>query len=1105
MKTSSQSYSRNFWIGLAGFILGGIACALATYLLFASRVPTWIINLIPEEQPLVQLLTGILLLFFLVGAGGAIGGLVRGYSLSLVDPAGNPRRYLLGGAFSMGISQGILVAPIMLLSGIISLYNNGSPRDPASYIVFFTLVGGLFGLLAGGILSMATLRLRYALLAWLAYFTSNLAGGALLGVLVWKWEAVFSSVPRGFITLLFVVLAGITIYGLPGGLVGLIYSWLSRKRTTEQPQAITPRRWQDILTITVFSLLFLFVASFINQAADFVTKYTGSVTTNLTNPTQGIQWQESRIISNDVSTKDGSSVDISANPSDTALTWSNSSGEIHMAFLQVPSEGSIILSGPYNVSQGSLQNSMHPQVVLGKEGEAYIIWSDSGEIWYNRCQGSTCQVPVNLTPAGQVCPTVTSPAQNDWPAIALQDDGSLMAAWSVGGGVVKYTGLPSANGATGPGSGCISVDITSVRPRLATGSNGEFWMALSGATNSPGSVYLGEYTQGKWNVPQKVGQGSTADVFVDSNGKVMAAWCGVSQELAYSAGLQPADIIPHAVCKNRPSIFEDQFGQVHLVFGTDQWLNVSGILRQGSALMETIFHSGAWSDPSIIGALSSGGQQALAMVPVSDIQVAWTDIQDGNPILRYSTQQAYQCSETSLSEPMKSVLNVVENGTFHPAGYQSPFCGNQFEGFIFMPNPEPEFYTLPPGERIGYDQLAGLLVQARSEILFSNMQWDQDQDNLSPGSEMARTITSLYQQVKANPAAYPRGLSIKILLGNYPSVSTLQNGDQIWNVIQDFVDAGLPAMEDPSIGWKVELANYKGSMPHSHTKFLVLDGKTVMAAGFNIAWSHLPKTNPSGKGNSLTDLGIVLSGPVAQTGIAAFDDQWLGSNQLVCPDLSSSDLEFLEKNCTWQLGIVSHTPESLKFYLPGETADAVALYRTAVYKESDQAYEAGLRSAQSTIDIIHVNFTAKLICDLNVLMPDLCGYNDTLPYAHSIVDTMVQNGVHVRVITEGSNGNGLENLPNIQLLYAEAAKLGVSDQLEVRIFDGQVHTKSALIDSKLLFVGSQNFHYSSIYTGGVNEFVIATDSTQAIDTYLEMFEYYWQQAIPLDEWVIFEK
>jgi hypothetical protein len=591
-------------------------------------------------------------------------------------------------------------------------------------------------------------------------------------------------------------------------------------------------------------------------------------------------------------------------------------------------------------------------------------------------------------------------------------------------------------------------------------------------------------------------------VFNNPDGELIVAWCGVNNELDYLSSGSPLEVVPSTKCLNRPSIFVDNKGLIHLVYGTDQWSDNHGSMRTGNAMMETIRLLEGWTEPSIVRPLYSGIQQETAGIPSGDTQLAWIDIQDGNLALRYSTQPVYQCDVAALSDPMKIILDVVQSGEFHSADYKSPFCGNHFIGFVYMPNPAPEFYVLPPGERTGYDKLADLLGKAQYEILFSNMQWDQDQDNLSPGSEMARTITAIYHQVKVNPEAYPRGMTIKILLGNYPSISTLQNGDQIWNVIQDFVDAGLPTMEDPAIGWKVELANYKGSMPHSHTKFIVIDGKSVMAAGFNIAWTHLPESNPSGKGEDLTDLGNLLTGPVAQTGIAAFDDQWLDSNQLICNDLSSRDLDYLEKNCTWQLARVSHFPESLKFYLPGDTADAIAVYRTAVYKEADRAYEAGVASAQKTIDIIHVNFTADLICDLNLLVPTLCNYDNTLPYLHSIVDTMQQNGTHVRIIVEGSAGNGAENLPNIQILYNEAASRGLQDQLEVRKFNGRVHMKSALIDDKLLFVGSQNFHYSSIAEGGVNEFVIATDAPEAIEIYSDMFEYYWQQAIPMDEWQI---
>jgi hypothetical protein len=131
MKTAQLSYSRSFWIGLLGFILGGIIGALSTYLLFSSGVLTLVVELVSPGQPFLRYLFGIILAFFGIGLGGAIDGLVCGYTLYLIDRAGSRPRYLLGGAFSTGISQGILVIPIMLFISLVSIYNVGSQKDPA--------------------------------------------------------------------------------------------------------------------------------------------------------------------------------------------------------------------------------------------------------------------------------------------------------------------------------------------------------------------------------------------------------------------------------------------------------------------------------------------------------------------------------------------------------------------------------------------------------------------------------------------------------------------------------------------------------------------------------------------------------------------------------------------------------------------------------------------------------------------------------------------------------------------------------------------------------------------------------------------------------------
>jgi phosphatidylserine/phosphatidylglycerophosphate/cardiolipin synthase-like enzyme len=381
------------------------------------------------------------------------------------------------------------------------------------------------------------------------------------------------------------------------------------------------------------------------------------------------------------------------------------------------------------------------------------------------------------------------------------------------------------------------------------------------------------------------------------------------------------------------------------------------------------------------------------------------------------------------------------------------------------------------------------------------MQWDADQDEDSSGFQIVEGIADLYRNIKANPSAYTRGLTVRILLGNYPNVTTLQYGDQIWNVIDDLRAAGVDKMQDPELGWKLEVANYKGSYPHSHTKFIVMDGKRLMSAGFNISWLHYPDTHPSGKGDGLTDLGMAMEGPVAQPALAVFDDQWNESNQLYCPDLTGdARTDSWKRSCEWQTGSVSHVPEVLKYQPMEDSTSAFALYRNDVYKEADHSYEAALASAEESIDAIHANFSADLICLLNLIAPDTCTYdNNALPWMKALTRAVEQNQVNVRVIVENANMNGLENRVGIQMLYDELDRLGLSDLVEVRFFNGRVHMKSALIDRQLLIVGSQNFHYSSFAPGGLHEFVAATDSETAIEEYEKMFGFYWEQAIPADE------
>ncbi len=395
---------------------------------------------------------------------------------------------------------------------------------------------------------------------------------------------------------------------------------------------------------------------------------------------------------------------------------------------------------------------------------------------------------------------------------------------------------------------------------------------------------------------------------------------------------------------------------------------------------------------------------------------------------------------------------------------------------------------------------AGVSELAQFEVLFATMQYEPSSSPPSPGNVLAEGVAQLYQSVKANPQRYPRGMTVRILLGNYPEVSNLQWGRQIEDAISDFREAGVEKMVDPEIGWRLEVANFPGEYPHSHTKFVVIDGKMATSAGFNYGYLHLPKDHPSGLGYDLLDLGLSILGPVAQDAVSVYDDMWAGANQIHCEDFFPADGSDWKDTCTEVKGIADHVPEVLRYFLPPEGSDnAFSLYRNSVIKEGDEFIATSISSAEETIDMMEVNFSLEMICMLNVVFPDVCTFDNALPWMNALLETVQNNGTRVRVIMENTNSNGLENRVGGTILMEELERLGLEDLVELRFYNGKIHAKSLLIDDQLLFIGSQNMHYSSWGEGGLNEFSLATDSPQAVSEYQALFEAKWQESTPFEE------
>ena len=260
-----------------------------------------------------------------------------------------------------------------------------------------------------------------------------------------------------------------------------------------------------------------------------------------------------------------------------------------------------------------------------------------------------------------------------------------------------------------------------------------------------------------------------------------------------------------------------------------------------------------------------------------------------------------------------------------------------------------------------------------------------------------------------------------------------------------------------------------------------------------MSYEHFPVDHPSGKGNGRFDLGIHFTGPVAQAAQRSFDDLWTGSPRRTCAFHPAFD-DAWQFTCRDAPATSAHVPEVLRYDLPGGHANAFSMYRTEAHDEADQQVIAALAAAQESIDAIHVNFTMELVCDLNLLY-NICTFDNVLPWMDSMLDAAENNGARIRVLIKSAPIDGIESSVAVEQFEKKLKERGIQDLVEIRIFDGPMHAKSALVDDEFLIIGSQNFHYSAFGEGrGLTEYSMGTDDPQAVADYKAVFEYEWQRA-----------
>ncbi|MFC4637351.1 phospholipase D-like domain-containing protein [Deinococcus hohokamensis] len=442
------------------------------------------------------------------------------------------------------------------------------------------------------------------------------------------------------------------------------------------------------------------------------------------------------------------------------------------------------------------------------------------------------------------------------------------------------------------------------------------------------------------------------------------------------------------------------------------------------------------------------------------------------------------------SDPLERAAWQVTTG----GGRPDYSCGNTFVGFLHVPAPDPAFSDQPVTPAAGYDGLAAQIGSARREVLLAVMEWD---DTPEPGGVLARAVAGLYAQVQAQPWRYPDGVTVRIALGNFPLPGALEWGTQVYGAARALITAGVP-FSDPARGWRVEVANYAGTFPHSHAKLLVTDGEALTVMGFNVGPLHLSSRRGGG---DLRDLAVQVRGPVAADGLNVFDDLWARSRQLTCPPRTRPDDVAA---CTLgELATPDHPQGTDRTPLREAGPERVfSLYRRAGFQAADAAVAGMIGATQDTIDLMHVSFSMRFRCNLALLNPALCRPEDALPWMRALVDAAAR-GVTIRALLYEHGVLGLENRIGVAELRQLLQARGVADQLEVRWFPGPLHAKTMLLDGRLLVVGSQNLHYSSWEPRGLNEYSLATTAPAAARGYAREFALFWGQArrAELPEWL----
>ena len=1056
---------------------------------------------VPESS---RLLIGLLLVVLILAFGGGIAGFAGGWTLPVIGKPRGKFGYAWRGAISFGTVYSTFLFLAVFGISIMTAFDVAF-MPPEEYGVTFLSVGVIFGLLFGLLQGGLTVGLRRTGSIILACILGFGIGGFMLGVGLWAY---LLSAPIGGIyegTYLYLIL-GLFSFGLLGGLgLGIAYQRLAA-RSEDGIATSLSNRTRLIAYIVAGIVIVLFISllePFLKTAGQLLKPRSARFSEVIESNTIGTHWdlQEPGVRS----TERVTSFDLDTGSADTlALTWAQGVEEISNILYQQGTtqnlDGDTAWMHPITIAADT-KGGRDPKVVNSPTGETIVLWMEDapGErnaLMFSMCAGGACATPQQIPSPSEECIVDGNiPSTEVLPTLdaAVNSDGALMAIWRDDvGGLGYYLTSVDALGSGGE-RGCLPIPPGTYAGTFALqpGPGADFSVVLDSRSDGGSVVSLWRYQEGEWEeAPGILGEGYFPQLRVNEGTQTQVAWCSEEGGVQFWDG--GITTISDSQCEGPPELARDVLGRLHALWYTTEVKDALGGTRDVDVLVESVLADEGWSPPSIVTELVGPGDYEMVEDDLGTLHMAWLQDVSGESAIDYASQIQYVCDERSLTRIEKAVYDVARTRGYRPDADIIPFCGNRYEMMIFTPNVEAEFSDRSPTMNGAYDDYVDLLKEAEYEVLFATMAYKDAKNHDSPGAVLADGVYELYQKVKANPEDYPRGMHVRLLLGNSPPIAEMEVDGQLWLMLKDLQEAGFEKLNDPEVGWKLEVGNYGGAWPHSHVKTMIIDGETVVASGFNHEYKPLPKDHPSGQGLGDADTGIVFSGPIAQQTRRIYEEIWEDATVRHCNDLTL-DRRLWRFTCTDSKGVSTDIAEAMRFAPTAEDAVAFSMFRNKVYDESDQQIVAAFESATESVDIAQAMFSMPMYCNLNYFF-DVCTFRQAPPYLKALMQA-AENGAEVRVLLTPYPIQNIDNNIAMEIFNAEAVLRGLDDHVELRWFDDLLHAKTALIDNMFLIVGSQNLHYSAFGKGGgLSEYSIGTSDPDAIGQFQKMFEHFWERG-----------